>query len=268
MREHVFYVSKFAWALLQPSMILLILLIAGVVLLGTSYQRAGRRLIIAGIVLLVIGGLSPLSNWLIMPLENRFPRADLSGRPIDGIVVLGGAEDSHVATGRKVHAFNEAAERLTEMAALSRRFPAAKIVFTGGAIEIFTGPTIGADAAAIVLHDIGVGSDDRLLLERKARNTWENAVYSKDLAQPKPGERWLLVTSAWHMPRAMGVFRKAGFRIEPWPVDYRTAGPGDALLPFKAPVDGLRRLDFVVREWIGLAVNRLTGRSDDFFPAP
>jgi uncharacterized SAM-binding protein YcdF (DUF218 family) len=70
------------------------------------------------------------------------------------------------------------------------------------------------------------------------------------------------------MPRAVGLFRKARFDVEPWPVDYRTAGPGDALLLFKSPIDGLRRLDFVVREWVGLVVNRLTGRSDDFFPAP
>jgi len=90
----------------------------------------------------------------------------------------------------------------------------------------------------------------------------------KALVQRKPGERWLLVTSAWHMPRSVGVFRKAGFPIEPWPVDYRTAGLWDALRPFEAPADGLKRLDTAVREWIGLVIYRITGRSDAVFPGP
>ena len=76
---------------------------------------------------------------------------------------------------------------------------------------------------------------------------------AKALADPKPGQRWLLITSAWHMPRAIGLFRKAGFNVEAWPVDYRTAGPGDAWRLFASPVEGLRRLDLVAKEWLGLA---------------
>jgi uncharacterized SAM-binding protein YcdF (DUF218 family) len=156
---------------------------------------------------------------------------------------------------------------LTEAAALARRFPQSKIVLTGGSAEILSAPTIGADAAALVLRDIGI-SGDRLLLEREARDTWENAIKTKKVVTPKPGERWLLVTSAWHMPRAMGAFRKAGFTVEPWPVDYRTAGWPDALrlLPFESPAVGLRQLDLAVHEWLGLLAYRLSGRSDEIFP--
>lgn len=263
----MFYVSKIFWALLQPSMLLLIMLLAGALMLGTRYQRAAKRLVLASAVLLLVGGLLPLSTWLILPLEGRFSRPQLAGANVDGIVVLGGVEDSRVATGRGVHALNEAAERLTEAAALARRYPKARIVFTGGATEILSAPTIGADAAGHVLEDLGLAAD-RLLLERKARNTWENAVYSKAIAQPKPGERWLLVTSAWHIPRAMGAFRKAGFAVEPWPVDYRTAGPWDAVRLFESPMEGMRRLEFVLHEWIGLVAYRMTGRSDALFPGP
>lgn len=260
--------SKLFWFCVQPSGLLLILLVAGAALLFTRHQTAGRRLVLASAVLLVVGGVLPLSTWLILPLESRFARADLSGKPIDGIVVLGGVEDAHVATGRGTHAMNEAAERLTETVALARRFPDARIIFTGGATEILRAPTIGADAAGTVLDDLGLDGDGRLMLERKARNTWENAVYSKAMVVPKPGERWLLVTSAWHMPRSMGIFRKAGFPVEPWPVDYRTAGPGDAWRLFDAPSEGLRRLETAVHEWIGLAAYWLLGRTDALFPAP
>lgn len=263
----MFYISKVFWAVMQPAMLLLILTVTGAALLGTRYQRTGRGLVIAAAVFFVIGGLGPLSSWMILPLEDRFPRTVLGDRPVDGIIILGGSEDSRVAAGRGAHALNESAERMTEAAALARRYPNAKVVFTGGSIEILREPTVGADAAGVVLRDLGVGSD-RLILERKARNTAENAVLAKQLADPKPGERWLLVTSAWHMPRAMGLFRKAGFDVQAWPSDYRTAGPGDAWMLFASPVEGIRRLDFVVKEWLGLAVNRLTGKSDELFPAP
>lgn len=263
-----YYASKILWFCLQPSGLLLILLLAGAALLYTRHWRAGRRFVVAGAALLLVGGLLPLAAWLILPLEDRFPRTDLSGGGVDGIVVLGGMEDGRVAAGRGTHALNEAAERLTETAALARRYPAAKVVFTGAAITILTSSGSAAEATALMLGDLGVGGEGRLLLEREARSTWENAVFAKRLAQPKPGERWLLVTSAAHMPRAIAVFRKVGFAVKPWPVDYRTAGRQDAWRLFDAPSEGLKRFEAALREWIGLVAYRLTGRSDELFPGP
>ena len=261
------YISRIVWGVLQPGMLLLILVVAGAVLLSTRYQRAGRGLVIAAAVIFLIGGIGPLSTWLILPLEERFPRADLAGRLVDGIVILGGSEDARTAYGRSLHALNESAERMTEAAALARRYPQAKVLFTGGSVETLGAPTVEADAAGAVLRDLGI-SADRLLIERSARNTVENTAFAKQLADPKPGERWLLVTSGYHMPRAVGLFRKVGFAVEPWAVDYRTAGRTDAWMIFRTPIDGLKRLDLVVKEWVGLAVNKLTGRSDDLLPGP
>ena len=107
-----------------------------------------------------------------------------------------------------------------------------------------------------------------LCLASGVEYSFENAVYAKQIADPKPRERWLLVTSSWHMPRAMGLFRKVGFNVEAWPTDYRTAGTNDAYVPFYSPSEGLRRLDVAVREWVGLVVNWLTGQSKDLLPAP
>jgi uncharacterized SAM-binding protein YcdF (DUF218 family) len=263
-----YYLSKVFWFCMRPSGLLLILLVTAAALLYTRYQVTGRRLVVAAALLVVIGGLLPVGNWLILPVEDRFARPDLAGRKVDGIIVLGGMELARIAEGRGVHAVNEAAERLTEAAALSRRFPDAKIVFSGGALEIFSKPMITAEAAAMVFEDIGLPGDDRVILERKARNTWQNAVYTKELVAPKRGERWLLVTSAWHMPRAMGVFRKSGFDVEPWPVDYRTAGTEDLLMLSEAPSEGLRRLETAIREWIGLLAYWITGRTASLFPGP
>src|SRR6516225_5132198 len=127
----------------------------------------------------------------------------------------------------------------------------------------------GAEAplALRLLESFGIPRAS-ITLEDRSRNTVENAVLSKAIAQPKPGERWLLVTSAHHLPRAVGVFRKAGFPVEAYPVDWRTRGADDALRPFASVGDGLRRGDTAVREWVGLAVYWLTGRSSELFPGP
>jgi uncharacterized SAM-binding protein YcdF (DUF218 family) len=260
-------ISKALWFSLQPSSFLLLLLLVGAALLFTRYWKAGRWLVATSAILFLVGGLSPLSTWMTLPLEQRFERTNLSGPDIDGIIVLGGAEDARVAAGRHVHAVNETAERITEAAALALRYPRAKLVFTSGAIRYRGERITGADAADQIFRDLGIGAD-RLVPESASHNTWENAVYTKALVQPQPGQRWLLVTSAHHMPRAMGVFRKVGFPVEPWPVDYRTASSRDRYLMFEAPSEGLRRLELAFHEWFGLITYRLMGRSDELFPRP
>ncbi|HUJ37779.1 MAG TPA: YdcF family protein [Hyphomicrobium sp.] len=260
-------IAKVLWFSLQPSSLILILLITGAALLFTRHWRAGRRLVVASGALFLIGGMPPLGNVLILPLEQRFARADLSGRDVDGIIVLGGVEDARVAAGRHVHAMNEAGERITEAAALALRYPRAKVLFTSGSVGYGGAHAAGADGADLIFRDLGI-ADDRLLPERASHNTWENAVYTKALAAPQPGQRWLLVTSASHMPRAMGVFRKVGFAVEPWPVDFRTADARDWFQTFESPAEGLRRVELAVHEWIGLITYWLMGRSDELFPRP
>jgi uncharacterized SAM-binding protein YcdF (DUF218 family) len=108
----------------------------------------------------------------------------------------------------------------------------------------------------------------RIIAEDRSRTTAENAVFTKALIEPKPSERWLLVTSAHHMPRAIGAFRQAGFPVEAYPVDWRTRGPVDFVRAFSSLGDGLRRTDTAMREWVGLLVYWLTGRSTELFPRP
>lgn len=90
----------------------------------------------------------------------------------------------------------------------------------------------------------------------------DRVIYARSFSKTLSG------TSAYHMPRAVGVFRKAGFAVEPYPVDWRTRGAQDELRPFASVGDGLRRVDTAVREWVGLAVYWLTGRSSELFPGP
>jgi uncharacterized SAM-binding protein YcdF (DUF218 family) len=263
-----FLLAKVLGFFALPSNLLISLGLLGLVLMATRYARAGRRLAIASVILLAIAGWSPLGNALILPLEERFPPWDAARGAPTGIISVGGALDTVVSPVRGEVALNEAAERVTAIAELARRYPNARIVFTGGSGQlIYGGTTTEAELAARLFESFGIAKD-RILLEDKSRDTDENARFTKELVQPKPGERWLIVTSAHHMPRSIGVFRAAGFSADAFPVDYRTRGAIDLLRPFSALGDGLRRTDTAVREWVGLVVYRLIGRTGELFPSP
>jgi len=267
-----FYLAKVLWFVLQPSTLIALLIGYGAILIWTGWARWGRRFVTGGAVLLLLAGLSPLGNALILPLEDRLPRANLDAPPAPtGFIVLGGAEDRLVEVARGAPAVNEAGERLLETVVLARKFPEAGIAFSGGDAGILYKADSEAVGAAALLKDMGV-APDRLILEGGSRDTYENAVYLKSeldkLGLLGPGQRWVLITSAFHMPRAMGAFRAAGFEVEPWPVDYRTRGPADLIRPFDKVSEGLRRVDMAVHEWVGLLAYWLAGRTDSLFPGP
>ncbi|MGO9401470.1 MAG: YdcF family protein [Xanthobacteraceae bacterium] len=262
-----FILSKILGFFAAPSNLFISVGLLGLVLLCTRFTRLASWLIVTSLVLIAIAGLSPLGNALILPLEDRFPPWDPSHGAPDGIVVLGGAISSGVSAARGAVALDEAAERITATAELARRYPDARIIFSGGSGSLFERDGPEAPFAVRQLEALGV-PHDRIIAEEQSRNTIENAAFSLLLASPKPGERWLLLTSAYHMPRAMAAFRAVGFPVEAYPVDWRTRGPMDLQRGFPMLSEGLRRTDAAVREWVGLVVYRLTGQSRELLPGP
>jgi uncharacterized SAM-binding protein YcdF (DUF218 family) len=262
-----FILSKTLGFFAAPSNLLISIGLLGLILLTTRFTRLASWLVVTSVVLLAIAGLSPLGNALILPLEDRFPQWDASRGTPDGIVVLGGAISPGISDARDSIALDEAAERITATAELARRYPDARIIFSGGSGSLLEREGPEAPFAVRQLQMLGV-PHDRITAEEQSRNTIENAVFSRLLANPRPGERWLLVTSAYHMPRAMAAFRAAGFPVEAYPVDWRTRGPIDLQRGFPTLSEGLRRTDAAMREWVGLIVYRLTGRSAQLLPGP
>ncbi len=262
-----FYLSKILGFFALPSNLLIVLGLLGAAIAMFRGGRAGGKLIVASLILLAIFGLSPLANALILPLEQRFPPWDETRGAPTGMIVLGGAFDTVVSQTRVDLPLNEAAERMTVSAALARKYPQARIIFTGGTGSlVYGGPTEG-ELARRFYASLGVAAD-RITIEDESRDTAENAIFTKPLADPKPGERWLLVTSAYHMPRSVGVFRRIGFMVEAYPVDYRTRGIEDLGRLFPSLGEGLRRGDAATREWIGLLMYRVAGRTNELFPGP
>lgn len=248
-----FWASKTLWVLAQPSNLLLSLLAAGVLALLRGRRRLASWLLYPSVLAFLIVGLLPVGDWLLLPLENRFPALAEPPDAVDGIVVLGGAVDLEVARSRGMVAFHGEAEREIAMIELARHYPDAKLIYTGAT----NWPPF------VRRHGLAA----RVIFEDRARNTYENAVFSKQLASPQPEERWLLVTSASHMPRSVGIFRQIGWPVIPYPVDYRTTGEIEVLV---AP-DVARRwneFDQAVKAWVGLAAYWVTGRSSSPFPAP
>ncbi|HWL05385.1 MAG TPA: YdcF family protein [Xanthobacteraceae bacterium] len=264
-----FYASKILGILTVPSNFLLLVGLAGAVLAVTRHARLGRGLMAGSLVLLAVCGFSPLGTLLLGHLESRFPACELPER-VTGVVVLGGMIDPERSLRRGQPILNDAAERLTYLAALHRRYPDAAIVFTGGSGGL-AGGLPEAEAALPVLLSFGIPRE-RIVLESASRTTAENAVFTRRLVEPKadetPDETWLLVTSAAHMPRAVGAFRQAGFAVLPCPVDWRTDGGRMNYEPSWSVAGGLTRVDLASHEWRGLIAYRLSGRTGALFPAP
>ncbi len=266
MDDLFFISSKIFWHLLQPVNVLLWLLAAGALLLWTRFAKAGRRLI-AGVLLVVLTlGVLPAGKWLVTLLENRFPVLHAPPAAVTGIVVLAGSLNSRVSAARGLPALGGDAERLTGTLALMRRFPHARVFFTGFSGRLLPeGP--GAHAVARVFFaTLGVAAG-RIRYEGRSRNTYENALYTKRLARPRRGETWLLVTSAAHMPRSIGVFRKAGWDVVAAPVDFTTDGGYD-FSPKWFSLSRALGFNGAIREWVGLLAYYLSGKTGEFFPGP
>ena len=263
-RPGVFFVSKLAWGLIRPSTILLLLAIVGMgMLLYSRYSRWGERFLRVGLMGLVLTAVAPVGVWLLRPLESRFPSASITASHVDGIILLGGGVDLRQSLRSGAPTLNERSGGFIAFAALARRYPTARLVFTGGSGNLMPGQGSEADVAHEVFGGMGI-AEDRVTYERRSRNTRENALYTWRLLHPHAGQTWLLVASAADMPRAVGCFRQLNWPVVPVPVDYH-AGAADW---FPGVVKGLSNVDWAAHEWTGLLYYRLRGWSASLFPAP
>ncbi|MBX3455900.1 YdcF family protein [Ferrovibrio sp.] len=266
------YLSKFLWPLLNPANLLLTLLILGGLL---QIWRPWRRWVRRGVFVLLLALLSvsvlPLGRLLVEPLEGYFPPPQLPEK-LDGIILLSGSEQPVLTAAWGQPQVNAAAERYLVFTELARRYPDAKLLYTGAGLQLGVEPGLlmaEADVAERIFQQIGIPLD-RVMFERAARNTIENAVNSKAVAKPQPGETWALVTSARHMPRAVNCFRAVDWQVLPVPVDYistpRQPGWGGfASLGFN-PMAGLTGLNLATQEWLGLFAYRLLGHTRTILP--
>ena len=261
-----FPVSKIFWAIAEPITFVALIAVLGAALSFTRFARAGRRMAAAGILILAAIIFTPLSAAILRPLEDRFPPPPADLPAPAGIIVLGGGLEQMRSLARGQAILNDDGMRLIAGFELARRYPAARLVFSGGSGNPLDGTP---EAAGVRKFWLGLGAPaQQMVFEARSRNTWENALFTRDLLQPKPGERWLLVTSAWHMPRSVAIFRRLGFELTPYPVAYRTFGDARDWSLAPPASNRLDEFEIAVREWVGLVAYRLTGKTKDLFPPP
>lgn len=250
-------VTELLWVVLQPSTLLTLLVVFAWIATVVRWTGLAAALLTAFLLAVAAATLLPVDEWLGAPLETRVPAGTLPER-VDGIVVLGGAVDWRVTRERGRLSLNDAGERVAAAAALAQRYPGARLVFTGTFGDAFVDDfRATATDASTFFGPTFVGRDVVFLGE--ARSTYEDALLALEAAAPRSGETWLLVTSAWHMPRAYGTFRGLGWTLVPVPVDYRTTGEL-RVTPSWDVAQTLADLDRLVREWGAIAVYRRAGR--------
>ena len=260
-----FVASKVFWLLAQPVSLAVLLGLLGLLLSFTRLKWTSRLAVLLATGVLFISAFTTLGYVLVRPLEGAFVRPAAAPASVTGIIVLGGGMDAEVNEVRGGYELNRSGDRFTEGLRLAELYPGARLVITGGIGDIDQAGEPEAVAAERFFLDFGIAKE-RLVVESKSRNTEENALLTKALVVPKPGETWLLVTSAFHMPRSVGVFRTAGFEVVPWPVDYRSTGSETFGVTLHQPAENVTVTTLAIREWVGLAAYYLTGKTDDWLP--
>jgi uncharacterized SAM-binding protein YcdF (DUF218 family) len=245
--------SDLIWLLLKPSHLLAYTAVLGVVL---SRRPLGRRLLLAAAILVIVLGVLPTAWFVLSPLETRFLRPEDPGR-VDGIVVLAGEEPARLSGLHAQPVLN--ASRLTTFLILARRFPDARLVHSGDTAEPFGQSALARE----ILLGAGI-APERIVFEDRSRTTCDSPRATRELVKPEPTERWVLVTSAYHLPRAVACYRAAGWDVIPYPADYRRQ---------KSPwyfglTDNLGNFDDAAHEWIGLLYYRIRGLTSELFPRP
>jgi uncharacterized SAM-binding protein YcdF (DUF218 family) len=245
----------FGWWIINIDLLFIAFLILGGLLLFFRRRTGGKRFVILGCSGLLFFAIVPVGLWTFENLENRFPKVLSLPPTAKGIILLGGSFDQMTTRARGETAYNLAAGNFIRFVQLAKENPHMQLVYTGNAFE--------TELAKKELAALGI-DPSRVQFANQAKDTKENALRTKDLLNPQPQDQWVLVASAYHMPRSVGLFRKVGFNVIPYPVDYHTPGQYEPwfFLGLKLNLDAWQVSS---REWLGMVINSLMGRSDQIY---
>ena len=253
-----FWVSKLTWFLVEPDNLLVLLLFIGSILLWKQRIKTAKWFFTLLSLLVLVIGLFPVGEWLLYPLESKF-KANPELEQVDGIIVLSGGLDPTLSAMWQQTVVNNSAERVLASLVLMKKFPNAQLVYTGGSGRLTNQQYKAADAALQFYKEHGLDTT-RIIFERESRNTSENVIFTKKLVNPAKDEKWLLITTAWHMPRSVAIFCKSEWSVIPYPVDYRTKPK--KLFRIDWSFGGhLRNLSIGIKEWLGRVAYSVMGKS-------
>lgn len=256
-----FWLSKAFWVVADPGNLLIFILIIALLM-------GWRMLTALTVSMLLVLVFYPLGNLLLQPLETRFTVPQEMPEKVAGVIVLGGGESAELSAYWGAPQFGLAGDRYMSILPLLKQYPDVPVIMTGGSGSVLKPEYRGADVVQEWMAAQGLG--DRLIYERDSRNTFENAIYSADVLPERADiadeKGWLLVTSAFHMPRSVSIFRKQGWAVLPYPVDYYSK-PFSISEPNSDLSENMQILSLGVREWLGLTAYYFTDKTDSWFPS-
>jgi uncharacterized SAM-binding protein YcdF (DUF218 family) len=265
MDEHFFHLSKYIWPVISPDSLFIILLTLCLLLFLLRQTKTATLLLCLLTFCTLFLSFFPVGNWLLHPLESRFQQNPILPEQVDGIIVLGGSIIPDRSIEWQQLETNQFHERLSSFIQLAQLYPDARLVFSGGNSSTDEGEPTEAQIAKTYFLISGI-SPERLLMEDKARNTAENVSYSRQLSSPQSNETWVMITTAFHMPRAMGVFCQQNWEVIPYPVDHQTT-PSKLYQPRFDLIGNAYNLVMASHEWVGLLAYYLSGKTHQLIPA-
>lgn len=261
----MFAFSKVVGWLLNPVSLAIILIVLSVVAAIFRFRKTGILFGIGTALWLIIVLYSPLATWLIRPLEQQFEKVEIGG-DFSGIIVIGGGIESDISASLNHIEFAAGADRLIQGIVLAKKFPDVKVIYTSGTGRLEEDAMRSADIAGDFILQNGIDKS-RIILERNSRNTFENVEFTKKiLGREATNGKYVVITSAFHMPRTIGIFRAQGVKVIPYPVDYRTINNDKLVDPSRSPMDNFVNMSIALREWSGLVSYYLIGRTRQIFP--
>lgn len=263
----MFILAKLFWIVAQP--LCLAFLMGTVGILALVMKRRATALVFgaAGLIILFVALFTSTGIYLVQDLEDRFPRpGQLSPDPAC-LIILGGGIDTEPGSTRGGYSLNDDGDRYIEAVRLARLYPAARIIMSGGDGSIDGGHVSEAEIIGRLFRDFGI-DPERVTNDATSRDTYENAMHTKAILAESGLARCLLITSGFHMPRAVAIFRHLGIDVIPWVTDYRSTGSESLRLDFRQPSRNAAMLTVAMKEWIGMLAYYATGRLSSLYPMP
>jgi len=260
-----FWLSKLTWMVIRPDFLLVACAIMGMLFWFSGAEKKAKWMLSCVVLAMTAITVFPLGTILLEPLEHRFPTNPALPEKVDGIIMLGGAENNLLTYMWHQPEIKDSADRYIGFARLVKAYPDAVHLFAGGSGNPMHQEWKDANTARQIFKDMGLDTPG-MVFEDQSRNTYENGLFAKALARPQPGQTWILVTTAAHIPRSVGVFNRLGWPVIPYPVDHSTR-PDRQVEPGLNFAGNLGRLVMAAREWAGLAAYYVTGKTNTLLPS-
>ena len=258
-----FFLSKFLWYFINPFSLFIFLFLIGLIFLVFKKHKKAFYILSLTFFSLLLVSIFPIGKYAINVLEKDYHLENKYPNNVDGILILAGATDPYLSKEYNSIELNDSAERLLESVFLIQKYKNAKIIFSGGSGYLNYPNLDHAKIAKNFFNKMKI-ENKNIIYENKSRNTYENILFSKQIAKPQEDEKWLLVTSAFHMKRAILISKKQKWKFIPYPVDFKQSKK-ISLKPSIHFFSNFTSFQKAFHEWLGLFSYYLMGRTDNFF---